>query len=120
MANPPNVTERQARYFASLRSSLEASSGRNLDEWVAIARTCPETRHRARLKWFKERHGLLQNRASLVISEAFSAKASWNEPEALLASQWPDPRAKAIFAAIDAAALAMPDVLRTVRMRFTA
>ena len=53
MAGPANVTERQAKWFESVRASLETSTGKTLEEWVAIARTCPETGHRARLKWFK-------------------------------------------------------------------
>ena len=68
-----------------------------MDTWVAIARTCPETKHRARLKWFKDTHGLLQNRASLVLGEAFESRMAWNEPEALIDSLWTDPAARAIF-----------------------
>ncbi len=81
MAMHSNVTERQAKYFESMRASLEAATGRSLAAWVEIAKTCPETKHRARLKWFKEIHGLLQNRASLVIDEAFGSTMPWREAE---------------------------------------
>ncbi|MEI9965881.1 MAG: hypothetical protein WDM92_15825 [Caulobacteraceae bacterium] len=50
---------------------------------VAVARTCPETAHRARLRWFKEHHGLLQNSASMVLSAAFETGMGWSEPDAL-------------------------------------
>jgi hypothetical protein len=120
MAGPANVTERQAKWFASVRASLESSTGKTLEEWVAIARSCPETGHRARLKWFKDTHGLLQNRASYVLSEAFEPKMSWTEPEALIDALWTDPAARAIYEAVDAAAQVLPDTVRTARKGYTA
>ena len=51
-----------------------------MDEWVAIARTCPETKPRARLKWLKDNHGLLQNHGSHVLSEAFPPGEGWRRP----------------------------------------
>jgi hypothetical protein len=116
----PNLTDRQQRWFASIREGLERDTGKTMEEWVAIARTCPETAHRARLKWFKETHGLLQNRASQVIGEAFGSKMSWSEPDALIDQVWADPAARAIFEAIDASARALPEVLRTARRGYTA
>ena len=70
----PNLTERQQKWFAAVRAGLERDTGKSMDEWVAIARTCPETGHRARLKWLKDHHGLLQNRASQVLSKAFGSR----------------------------------------------
>jgi hypothetical protein len=115
-----NVTERQAKWFASVRASLETSTGKTLEEWVAIARTCPETGHRARLKWFKETHGLLQNRASYVIDQAFGSSMPWREPDALIDALWTDPASRAIYETVDAAALALPDTVRTARKGYTA
>ena len=66
---PPNLTERQAKYFAAMQASLERDTGKRLAEWVAIARTCPETKPRARLKWLKDNYGLLQNHGSHVLSK---------------------------------------------------
>jgi Domain of unknown function (DUF4287)/Domain of unknown function (DUF5655) len=120
MAETSNLTERQAKYFASLRASLKAATGKELDEWVAIARTCPETGHRARLKWFKETHGLLQNRASHVLSEAFGSAMSWNQPDSLIDALWTDSASKTIFQAIDARSQALPDTIRTARKGYTA
>jgi hypothetical protein len=120
MAEGPNLTERQAKYFASLRASLQAATGRSLDEWVAIARTCPETRHRARLKWFKDHHGLLQNRASYVLSQAFGGSSAWSEPEALVAALWVEPSAQAVFLAVDKQAQSLPGSVRTARKGYTA
>jgi len=58
-----HLTEQQKKWFASVRAGLERDTGKSLAEWIEIARTCPESKPRARLKWFKETHGLLQNRA---------------------------------------------------------
>ncbi|MGA2952611.1 MAG: DUF5655 domain-containing protein [Caulobacteraceae bacterium] len=115
-----NVTERQAKWFASVRASLETSTGKTLEEWVAIAHTCPETGHRARLKWFKETHGLLQNRASYVLDQAFGTSMPWAEADTLIDALWTDPASRAIYAAVDAAAQALPDTVRTARKGYTA
>jgi hypothetical protein len=116
----PNLTERQAKWFESVRQSLERDTGRTLAEWVEIARTCPETAHRARLKWFKETYGLLQNRASHVLSEAFPPVMSWREPEALIDQLWTEPASRAIYEAVDAKALALEGAIRTARKGYTA
>src|SRR5271156_4948240 len=96
-----HLTEQQQKWFASVRNGLERETGKSLAEWVAIAKTCPETRHRARLAWFKETHGLLQNRASYVLSEAFPPEGGWNDADALREALWTDPAARAIFEAVE-------------------
>jgi hypothetical protein len=116
----PNLTERQQKWFATIRAGLERDTGKSMAEWVAIARTCPETGHRARLKWLKDNHGLMQNRASQVLSEAFGSSMAWSEPETLIAALWVDPASRAIFAAIDAAARKPNEVVQTARKGYTA
>ena len=116
----PNLTERQRKYFASLQASLERDTGKTLAQWVAIARTCPESGHRARLKWLKDNHGLLQNHGSHVLSEAFESAMSWQEPEKLIAALWVDPASTAIFQALDVAARAPGEVIQTARKGYTA
>jgi hypothetical protein len=120
MAEHSNVTERQAKYFASMRASLETTTGKSLAEWVEIARTCPETKHRARLKWFKETHGLLQNRASLVIDEAFGSTKPWSEAETLIEDLWAEPTSRPVYEAIDRLAMKAPGAVRTARKGYTA
>jgi len=115
-----NLTERQRKWFATVREGLERDTGKTMAEWVAIALKCPETAHRARLKWFKDTHGLLQNRASQVISEAFGSKMTWSEPETLIDSLWNDAASRAIFEAVNDRATALPDVTRTARKGYTA
>jgi hypothetical protein len=120
MAEASNLTERQAKYFASLRASLKPATGKELDEWVAIARTCPETGHRARLKWFKDHHGLLQNRAAYVLGQAFDSSTAWSEPATLIAALWQTPESREVYEAIDACARALPETIRTARKGYTA
>jgi hypothetical protein len=115
-----NLSDRQQKWFASVRASLERDTGKSIDDWVAIAKTCPETAHRARLKWFKETHGLLQNRASQVLDAAFPPAMGWNDAEALIDALWTDPASRAIYDAVDAAALALPGAIRTARKGYTA
>src|SRR5690349_4008260 len=103
----PGLTERQKKWFASVQASLERDTGKTLDEWVAIARTCPETRPRARTQWLKEHHGLGVNRAAQVLSAAFPSDEGWDQPEKLRQTLWADPASKAILEAVEKLALAL-------------
>ncbi|HTJ64866.1 MAG TPA: DUF4287 domain-containing protein [Alphaproteobacteria bacterium] len=114
------LTEQQKKWFASVRAGLEKETGKSLAEWIAIAKTCPETKHRARLQWFKEKHGLLQNRASYVLSEAFPPEAGWDEPEALKNALWTDPASRAIFDAVEGLVRTLPDIVTGQRKGFSA
>ncbi len=115
-----NLTERQQKWFASVRAGLERDTGRTLAEWVEIARSCPETGQRARLKWLKDHHGLLQNRGMQVLNEAFGSSSAWSEPDTLVDALWSDPAARAVLDAVDAVVAAYPDTVRTARKSFTA
>ncbi len=115
------LTPQQRKWFASVRDGLERETGKSLADWVAIARTCPETGHRARLKWFKDTHGLLQNRASYVLGEAFpSAEPGWREPDALREALWTDPAQRALFEAVEAAVQDFPDLVVGQRKGYSA
>jgi hypothetical protein len=116
----PNLTPRQQKYFESMRASLERDTGRSLAEWVTIAKGCPASGHRARLKWLKDNHGLLQNHGSHVLSEAFGSGMSWMEPDKLLAALWVDPASRAIFETLDVAARKPNAVIQTARKGYTA
>ena len=121
IAPPPGLSPRQQKWFASVRASLERDTGKSLDEWVAIARTCPETRQRAQAAWFKANYGLLQNRAMHVLSVAFPSKTGgWAEGDTLRDALWTDPASRAILEAVQAAATALPDVVMGQRKQFTA
>ena len=116
------LTERQQKWFASVKAGLERDTGKTLDEWVAIAKTCPETKPRARQAWLKANHGLGQNRAMQVLDAAFpSSEPGWDEEGALREALWADPASRAILDAVEAEiTAALPDSLRTQRKAFTA
>ena len=115
-----NVTDRQRKWFASVRAGLERDTGKSLAEWVAIARDCPPGGQRQRLQWFKETHGLLQNRAMWVLEQADGGGAGWDDPQALTDALWGDPGARSILEALDQAMAGVPGTVRTVRRGYTA
>ncbi len=106
-------TERQEKWFATIKDNLKKDTGKSLADWVRIARTCPEEKHRARLAWFKENHGLMQNRASIVLRAAFPSTS--DAPDL-----WTDLEAKALFDALNTAAVALGEVTPTQRKSFSA
>jgi len=115
-----NLTPRQQKWFASVQASLERDTGKTIDEWVAIARTCPETRPRARTDWLREHHGLGVNRAAHVLSVAFPSQDGWDNPDKAREALWADPASRAIFEAIEKAAMALPNAVTGQRKAFTA
>ena len=117
----PNMSEWQRKWFATGVANLEKRTGKSIDEWVAIARTCPETKHRARLKWFKDTHGLLQNSASMVLTRAFPNEEgmAWDQPDKLREALWTDPVSTAIFEAVEQAVKALPEIANGQRKGYT-
>lgn len=105
--DPDTLTDRQRAWFAALRDGLERDTGKSLDAWVQIALTCPQITPRARLKWFKDVHGLGQNRAAQVLATAFPRPEPYNGGADPL---WSDVRQAAIYQAVATLALALPDV----------
>src|SRR5262249_15083647 len=117
---PTGLSPRQQKWFASVKASLERDTGKTLEDWVAIARTCPATAPMARIRWLKDHHGLGQNRATQVMSAAFPSGMGWDEPEKLRAALWTDPAATAILEADEALARPLPDLVVGQRKTFTA
>jgi hypothetical protein len=117
---PSGLSPRQQKWFASVQASLQRDTGKTLDEWVVIARTCPETRPRARVDWLKDNYGLGQTRAMQVLAAAFPSGMGWDEPEKLRAALWTEPGPLAILEAVEALAGALPDVVVGQRKTFTA
>jgi hypothetical protein len=115
-----NLTERQKKWFASVQAGLERDTGKTLAEWVAIAKTCPETGRRKQTEWLKEHHGLGVNRAAQVLHEAFPADLGWDDSDGLRAGLWKDPAAAAIFDAIEAVVRDYPDLVIGQRKGFSA
>lgn len=115
------LTQRQKKWFASVQAGLARDTGRSIDDWVAIARTCPHTAAKARVTWLREQHGLGSNRAAHVLSVAFpSADLSWDDPDSLRAALWKDPASAAILARLESAMASLPDPICGQRKTFTA
>lgn len=115
------LTERQKKWFASVKANFEAKTGKTLAEWVAIAKTCPHDRPKARADWLREHHGLGVNHAAFVLGEAFpSADPSWDDPAALRAQLWKDPASLAILQAVETAVAKLPEHVSGQRKAFTA
>jgi hypothetical protein len=114
--DPDTLTDRQRAWFASVREGLERDTGKSLDAWTQIALTCPETAHRARLKWFKDIHGLGQNRAAQVLAAAFPTPEPDDDGADPL---WSDAGQAAIYRAVATLALALPEVKAGRRKAFS-
>jgi hypothetical protein len=119
-ASSETMTAQQKAWMASIKENLVKETGRSLEEWAEIARTCPETKHRARLSWFKEHHGLGQNRASVVLGIAFPPETGWHKPDDLAETLWKDAGLRAIFEAVKAEIAALPDVVIGQRKTYSA
>ena len=117
---PGAMTARQEKWFASILESMERETGKTLDEWVAIARACPETKPGKRKAWFKATHGIGTNRASVILGRAFPETAHWAEPDNLRGALWADAGARAILEAVEAAVADFPGLVSAQRKGFTA
>jgi len=117
---PTGLTERQQKWFASVQASLQRDTGKTIDEWVAIARTCPHDKPRARSDWLREHHGLGVNRAAHVLSVAFPSEMRWDDAAPLRAALWKDPASEAILQALEKTVAKLPDVTLGQRKTYTA
>ncbi len=117
---PSTMTARQEKWFASILESMQRETGKTLDEWVAIAKTCPETKPGARKAWFKTHHGIGTNRASVILGKAYPETAHWAEPDNLRDTLWTDTGARAVLEAIEAGLADLPGLVSAQRKGFTA
>ena len=116
----PQLTERQRKWFDSVRASFVRDTGKPLEEWVAIAKTCPETSSRARVQWLKDNYGLGVNRAATILGEAFPSAMGWDQPDALRAALWKEPGGEAIMQALEAATAELEGTVPSQRKGFSA
>ena len=114
------LTEQQKKWMASVRASLETSTGKTLDQWVTIAADCPEIKPKARQKWLKDHHGLGQNYALLVLGEvARRSGQPLRDPDAMKSSLWSDPKSAAIARALQVRVDALPGSITGQRKTYT-
>ncbi|OYX46224.1 MAG: hypothetical protein B7Y90_16545 [Alphaproteobacteria bacterium 32-64-14] len=115
-----NLTAQQKKWFASIREGLERDTGKSLDQWVKIARTCPETKPGARVKWLKEKHGIGVNRAATILDAAFGGDTmGWDNPEALIAALWKDSAQLKVHDALVAAVAKLDGAIIGEKKSFT-
>lgn len=115
-----HLSPRQRQWFATVKTNLAARTGKSIEDWVAIARTCPHEGHRARTRWLKEEHGVGVNHAAFILSEAFPSGAGWDDGPALRAALWKDPASAATLLAIEAAAAGLDELVVGQRKGYTA
>lgn len=114
------LTERQAKWFATVKANLETRTGRTLDAWVEIMTACPETAPRAQQAWLKTEYGVGQNHASHIL-DAFNPAGGpgWDEPAELRAGLWKDAGSLAILDAVEGIASGVDEVTSAQRKSYT-
>ncbi|BCW87674.1 hypothetical protein sos41_08040 [Alphaproteobacteria bacterium SO-S41] len=118
--NDARLTERQKKWFASVREGLVRETGKTLEDWAKIARKCPETKTSARVKWLKDTYGLGVNRAATILDAAFPETIGWDDPVAMLDALWKDQDLRAIYDKLAAAAMALGGTVGGARKTFSA
>lgn len=120
MKPEPRLTERQAKWFATVKANFESRTDRSLEAWVEIMKTCPETAPKARQSWLKSEYGLGQNHASHILDACSPAgEPGWDEPAEPRAALWKDAGSLAILEAVEAVAGGVEGVMSGQRKGYT-
>ncbi|HEY0053540.1 MAG TPA: DUF4287 domain-containing protein [Caulobacteraceae bacterium] len=114
-----HLTERQKKWFATIQANLQDQTGKSVEEWAAIARTCPHQTPRARSDWLRAEHGLGVNHAAYVLSQAYPGGAGWDDPDALRTALWKDTSGVAVLKAVERMALTVDGLVVGQRKSFT-
>lgn len=114
------LTERQKKWFATVRANLEKNTGKPLADWVEIMKTCAETTPRGQAVWLKETYGVGQNHAAQILDACRSSDGpGWDEPDALRAALWKDLASLALLEAVERVAAAVDGVISGQRKGYT-
>jgi hypothetical protein len=114
------LTEQQKKWFASVQAGLVRDTGKTLEEWAAIARTCPETTTRKQIDWLRDHYGLGVNRGAIVLNAAFPDRMNWYDADALKDALWKDAGSRAIFEAVAARVAGFDGLVTGQRKGFSA
>ncbi len=117
------LTERQQKWFATVRANFEKNTGKPLEAWLEIMKSCPETKPRARAAWLKAEYGVGQNSAAFIL-DAMNPKGEagmgWDDADGeLRAALWKDPASLAILEAVERIAAGVEGVVSGQRKGYT-
>ena len=115
-----HLTERQKKWFASVEASLERDTGKTLAEWVAIARTCPESTPGRQSAWLCNRDAYNRAKVARVLAGASPGGGGGAAPEVLGAARGKAPASTAIFEAVEAAVQDFEGLVTGQRKGFSA
>lgn len=114
------LTERQKKWFATVKANFEKNSGKPIEAWLEIMKACPETKPRAQSAWLKANYGLGVNHAAFIFDSMRPAgEAGWDEPAELRAALWKEPGSLAILEAVERIAGGLEGVISGQRRGYT-
>ncbi len=114
------MTERQKKWFATVQANFEKQTGKPVEAWVEILKSCPDTTSGKQSAWLREAYGIGVNHAAYIISCAdTSGGPGWDDPEGLRAALWKDGGSEAILRALETAAGRLEGVVVGQRKAFT-
>lgn len=114
------LTERQKKWFATVQANLAAKTGRSLDDWREVMKSCPEAAPRAQAAWLKSEFGVGANHAAQILDACGPSDGpGWDEPAELRAALWKDPASLAILEAVERVAARHADVIFGQRKGYT-
>jgi len=114
------MTDRQKKWFATVQANFEAQTGRPMEAWLEILKTCPETTPGKQTRWLKANYGIGVNHAASILScAAPSGEPGWDQPEALRAALWKEADSAAVLVELEALAQRMEGVVVGHRKSFT-
>ena len=115
------LTERQKKWFATVQANFEKATGKPVEAWVEIMKTCPETGPKAQADWLKATYGIGVNHAAHIL-DACAPKGEgigWDDPEGLRNALWKDAGSLAILEAIERVAADVDGVISGQRKGYT-
>jgi hypothetical protein len=74
--------------LASMAKNIEATTGKPVSAWVAIARKAGHSKHGEILAWLKEKHGIGHGYANFLAREALKSDDDEGGDDALLTAQF--------------------------------
>ena len=115
------LTERQKKWFATVRANFEAQTGHPVEYWVEVMKACPETGPKKQAAWLKAHHGIGVNHAAYILDCAGSkdGQPGWDDSEGLRAALWKDAGSLAVLEAVEAVANRLDGVISGQRKGYT-